>query len=51
MDGAIKAWNDTDLGSFQLTSLGIVITHANWKGTGTGDALPLDAFLPGDDEP
>ena len=49
MDRVITNWVNTNLESLELTSLGIVIAHANWKGMGTGNALSLDVYLPDDD--
>lgn len=46
MAKVLTTFADTDLDSINLTSLGIVIAHANWRAMGTGIQPPLSAYLP-----
>ncbi|QNJ94143.1 hypothetical protein HZU40_07640 [Mycolicibacterium fluoranthenivorans] len=42
----IRIWNNSELGKFELTSVGIVIAHANWKRMNTGTFVELDHLFP-----
>ncbi|OBH45794.1 hypothetical protein A5683_13865 [Mycobacterium mantenii] len=49
MERLIRIWNNAELGYFELTSIGIVIGHANWKQMGTGPIVDLDSAFPSSD--
>ena len=45
----IRVWNNSELGRFALTSIGMVIGYTNWKRINVVGVVPdLDSLFPSD---